>query len=307
MNIDDIQLMAYVDGELSPQECQRIENENATSSRAAERIALFRASRLPYRRAFAQQKLPPIPDGLMNEIEQMARAHATQPADTIGDGANANHHGQSPPPAQMCSRLQFAPAWLAVAFAGGALCCVALLQFAPGILSGLHFLRATLASIAPRASPWVQAAASYQRLYARETFEQIPVDESTSAKTVETIRREDGLALRVPDLHEAGLIFKRVQRLRFHDRPLIQIVYLPNKGAPVALCVIKGAKPDQDVTSLRVDDLNIVTWRRAGLGYALIGNNENIDLAALGKRISDRSVDQLFGGLDTTLPATPSG
>jgi hypothetical protein len=41
-----------------------------------------------------------------------------------------------------------------------------------------------------------------------ETLEQIPVDESTSAKAVERIRREHGLALRVPDLHEAGLIFK---------------------------------------------------------------------------------------------------
>jgi hypothetical protein len=41
-----------------------------------------------------------------------------------------------------------------------------------------------------------------------------------------------------------GLTFKRVQRPRFHDKPLVQIVYLPEKGNPVALCVLKEAKAD---------------------------------------------------------------
>jgi hypothetical protein len=80
-----------------------------------------------------------------------------------------------------------------------------------------------------------------------------------------------------------------VQRLRFNDRPLIQIVYLPDKGGPVALCAIKDANPDQDVASQRVDDLNLVTWRRAGLAYALIANND-VDLSALGKQISNSSL-----------------
>jgi hypothetical protein len=53
--------------------------------------------------------------------------------------------------------------------------------------------------------------------------------------------------------------------------------------------------------------VNIVTWRRAGLGYALIANNDDVHLSALGNQIADRSVDQLFGVLDTTLSATPFG
>lgn len=307
MKIDDIQLMAYVDGELPPQERRQIEDENATSPEAAKRIALFAASRLPYQQAFAQQMLPPLPLGLVEEIEQMARVHAGRPAETIVAQGNTNQNGQWPTPVQVRSRLRVAPAWLSVAFVGGALCCFALLQFAPGIVSGLGPTRANIASLLPGTSPWVLAAASYQQLYARETLEQVPVDEARSAKTVEAIRREDGLALRVPDLRKAGLIFKRVQRLRFHDRPLIQIVYLPDKGNPIALCVIKDAKPDHNVASQRVDDLNIVTWWRAGLGYALIGNSDDVDLAALGKRISDRSVEQLFGGPDITVPAKPFG
>jgi anti-sigma factor RsiW len=307
MKIDDILLMAYVDDELPPHDCRQVEDEIAAWPDVAERIALFTASRLPYREAFAQQKLPPVPECLTKKIEQMARAQAPSLADTSANDASMNHDGQVLPSAFMRSRLRIAPAWLAVAFVGGIFSYVAVQRFAPDIVPGLNPMRATIASVAPGASPWIQAAVDYQQLYARETIDQLPVDDSTSAKTVEAIRREDGLALRVPDLREAGLTFKRVQRLRFHDRPLIQIVYLPRKGAPVALCVIKDPKSDQDVTSQRVGDMNVVTWRRAELGYALIGNSDDVDLAALSKQISNRSVDQLFGGLDATLQATPFG
>ncbi|HEY4294996.1 MAG TPA: zf-HC2 domain-containing protein [Paraburkholderia sp.] len=68
MRIDDILLMAYVDGELSPHECRYIETAIAASPDMTECVAFLNASRLPYRAAFAQQKLPPIPESLMKAI-----------------------------------------------------------------------------------------------------------------------------------------------------------------------------------------------------------------------------------------------
>jgi hypothetical protein len=115
-----------------------------------------------------------------------------------------------------------------------------------------------------------------------------------SSKTVEDIRRDDGLALRIPDLRSAGLTFKTVQRLHFNNKPLAQIVYLPEKGPPIALCVMKDVKPDQAVAAQVVDTMHVVTWRQAELSYALIGKTEGVDLDALGKRISNHEVDQLF-------------
>jgi anti-sigma factor RsiW len=300
--------MAYVDGELPPPERRQVENEIATSPDVAERVALLMASCVPYREAFKHQKLPPLPEGLARKIEQMARAHAVRAVDVSANDANVNHDEvRLPPSAPVRSRLRVAPAWLAVAFVGGAFCFGAVLRLAPGVAPGLNPMHATIASVATDVSPWVQAAAGYQRLYARETLAQIPVNAAVSAQTIEEIRREDGLALRIPDLREAGLTFKRVQRLRFNGRALVQIVYLPEKGAPIALCVIKDVKPDQAVASQRVEDMNVVTWRQAELGYALIGSADGVDLAALGKRISDRSVDQLFGAPDTAAPAAPYG
>jgi hypothetical protein len=86
-----------------------------------------------------------------------------------------------------------------------------------------------------------------------------------------------------------------VQRLRFKDKPLVQIVYLPQQGAPIALCVMKEGKPDTTIAERRVESMNVVTWRHADLSYALIGKPEGTDLPALAKRISDNDVQTLFG------------
>jgi len=138
------------------------------------------------------------------------------------------------------------------------------------------------------------AAASYQQLYSRETLAYVDPDTNLSIKTIKEIREDDGLALRIPDLSAAGLTFKRVQRLRFNNKPLVQIVYLPAKGAPIALCVMKEVKPDAGVAGQQVDSMTVVTWRQAELGYALIGQPEGVDLTALGKQISAGGTAPLF-------------
>jgi anti-sigma factor RsiW len=122
----------------------------------------------------------------------------------------------------------------------------------------------------------------------------VATDTAVSAKTVADIHQIDGLPVRVPDLSAQGLEFKRIQRLRFHDKPLVQIVYLPKTGGPVALCVVKDAKPDQSIAQQKIDDMDVVTWRQSELSYALIGTAGQVDLDKLGKLIAKRDVDAMF-------------
>jgi anti-sigma factor RsiW len=320
MKVDDTVLMAYVDDELSPQERQQIEDELRAHAELADKVALFQASRLPYREAFAEQKLPPVPESLVKRVDDLIRAHteaaklsaAAQaqqavalPAAQGDDAQGANdsaieHDAHMPPSAPVRSRLRIAPAWLAVAFVGGAFCCGVVLRLAPGVGfngAGKPSVTATVASSTMASLPWVQVAASYQQLYSRDTVAHLWPDSSDAQSTVNEIRSEDGIALNVPDLSKAGLRFIRVQRLKFHGRPLVQIIYLPQKGDPVALCVIKENKANQSVASQRVDTMNVVTWRESNLGYALIGATSNGDLAPLGKEIAERRFDPLFGSV----------
>jgi len=76
MKTDDIQLMAYADGNLSPHEREEIEADIRVSIKAAIRVTRLQASRLPYREAFAYQKLPPVPQRLIRKISEMVAAAA---------------------------------------------------------------------------------------------------------------------------------------------------------------------------------------------------------------------------------------
>ena len=298
MKTDDLMLMAYVDGELAADESREVEEHIRASSEAAELVALLRASRVDYKQAFATQNLPPVPDSLTQKIEEIARAHG---ANSAAPGAN-DPSVPAPTIAPVRSRLRTVPTWLAAACVAGAFCGGLFLRpgtfalLSPGMPSSSG---AAMASSG--LSPWITAAVGYQQLYTRDTLAYADDNPAATSKIVDDIRREDQLALRIPDLSSAGLTFKSVRRLHFNNKPLVQIVYLPETGPPIALCVMKGMKSDQAVAAQVVDTMHVVTWRQAELSYALIGKTESVDLDALGKRISNREVDQLFSNATSAL------
>jgi hypothetical protein len=82
MKANDLMLVAYVDGEPSRNESREVEDHIRASVEAAELVALLRASRADYKRAHATQKLPPVPDSLIQKIEAMAHAHSARSAVT---------------------------------------------------------------------------------------------------------------------------------------------------------------------------------------------------------------------------------
>lgn len=309
MKVDEATLMEYVDGTLTAEQRLETERQITASSDVARCVARLEASRLPYQEAFARQQLPPVPPGLTRAIAQMASLHAA----TIDAGASsgrahryrasANETTPSPgarsPRFPTRSRLRVAPGWLAVAFVAGAFCLGAVLRLTPaGDAPG---------TVPMSPSPWVQAAAGYQQLYSRATVPATQPDTGAVAGTIDTIRHEDRLALRVPDLRDAGLSFRQIQRLRFHGKPLVQLVYLPEKGEPVALCVMKQTGPDQAITRQAVSGMNVVTWRQGELAYALIAAPGGVDLAALGRRIADRSVAPITGQIAAPDPGHSQG
>jgi anti-sigma factor RsiW len=294
MRPDDRQLIAYVDGELGPSETASIEKELAVSPDLQESVELLRASQLPYREAFATQKLPPLPAELQRQIDAMAGAVRR---------AEANPASRAPIPMPLPAPKPQARLWLAAAFVGGAFCAGLAMRLGPALLdlpSGRGNGSATVAS--SEATPWIRAAVDYQRLYTRDTVADITPDLGAAAKTVAAIRQVDGVALRVPDLQSAGLSFKAVARLRFNDKPLVQVVYLPAHGAPVALCVMKDARPDKAIAQQQLNGMNVVSWRQNDLAYALIGKPDSGDLQTIAQQITNSSVDALFASNDAADP-----
>ncbi|MGC7411175.1 anti-sigma factor [Pandoraea pneumonica] len=302
MNEDDIRLLAYVDDELAPAERAEVEAAVAASPALADVVASLRASRLPYRETFAAQALPPVPESLSANLDALLRTHAQRQQTTATSAteiphANAPVANDAPVASSNAANVpaqgrRVRPWWLAAAFAAGVAATAVTMPLLPGVLqkAGLGAPVLTSATTPPPKSPqgvtWVRAAAEYQQLYARDTVASVNVDASDTARTVADIQRDDQLAIEVPDLKAQGLTFKRVQRLRWQDRALVQMVYLPEKGDPIALCVVKDPRPDQGVAEQHIDRMGVVTWRKGQLGYALIGAPGSVDLKAVANALA---------------------
>jgi anti-sigma factor RsiW len=303
MMIDDAILLAYVDGTLPADERAHVERAIHESDDLTSRLSTLQASQLPYAHAFSQQALPPLPETLRRNVDELIRQHlagagtpraandaiAVDAVDIGGElriPSGGNVHRLKP---------RASLPWLAVAFVAGVFCCGVAFRLLPQLTGGGRIMTASDDS---GVSPWIAAAAGYQQLYTRATVASLQPDLRASAATVAEIRQDDGLAVQIPDLRSQGLAFKRVQRLSFHGKPLVQIVYLPEHGAPVALCVLKEAKADAVPASDRVEGMDVVVWRRDQLGYALIGEHGGLDLEALGKQLYGGQVSTTIGRID---------
>ena len=270
MGIDDTDLLAYVDGHLSQTRKTEVEAAVAASPHVAARLSAMRASALPYATAFEAQALPPVPPGVSQLLGDLLSADA-QP------------------------RRRRVSSWprLAAAFAAGALCCAIALKLPPSAVPSLV--------AEAQISPWIKAVADYQQLYSRATLTNVTEDPALSARVLNDLRANDGIAVVVPDLRSAALIFKRVQRLSFHDRPVVQMVYLPEHGEPIALCVTPDAGADERPHAQQIGEMSSVAWRQDNLGYVVLGKGPPQALLDLARRIASGDTNRLYGRSSTAV------
>jgi anti-sigma factor RsiW len=235
MNIDENTLRAYVDGELPPEQREQVETALANNPQLQVQASALRASCLPYRAAFETQKLPPMPESLARQVA----AWSSVPGGSPQSGMTRRH---------------WATAGLALAA-----------SFTAGLVIPTPWRRGE-----PQASEvaaWVDAIAKYQAMYVRDTVDQT-VDDPVRARTVlASFAGQAPAAVAVPDLRDAGLAFKRIQRLGFGDKPLLQMVFLPAVGKPAALCVLPMQGGDVPLHVRRLEGLSVAAWQAGGLAY----------------------------------------
>jgi anti-sigma factor RsiW len=129
---------------------------------------------------------------------------------------------------------------------------------------------------------WITEVANYQRLYVRDTIQMVQADPVASHTVINNLYEQNHIRIDIPDLSKLGLQFKRVQRLGYGARPLMQMVYLPEQGNPVALCVIPENGPDVPPHHAKVKDMETIGWRRAGLAYLLVADAPLAQMPAAG-------------------------
>ncbi len=262
MNIDEVVLRAYVDGELPAAQAAMVESALAGSEELREQAAALRMSQLPYKAAFAAQKLPDVPTDLQRRLQSWIAMSRESSAEVP------------------LRRRR----WLAV---GGALAA----SFAAGLWVPVPF-RLNPGEFPDE--PWVQAVAQYQALYVRETVDRVAEDPERTRALLTAFAEHARTRIAVPDLRPAGLAFRRAQRLAVGDSPLIQMMYLPAVGKPMSLWVLHVARGDAGVISRRVDGVGVTTWRRNGLAYVMVADMPIGDAKVLGERLASGELPVLY-------------
>jgi anti-sigma factor RsiW len=258
MTIDEGTLRAYVDSELSTGERQRVDAALAHSAELRLQLEAMKVSCLPYQAAFDAQAMPEMPEALRKQLLAMSAV------------ANV--------PAQLPRRR-----WLN--FAGGGLALAA--SFAAGMAVKPAWFSSVESKPVDDVADWAKAVASYQAMYVRDTVERVSDTEANAKLVITEFQSHAQTVLQVPDLSKAGFQFKRIQRLAFKDQPLIQMAYLPEKGLPAALCVMKAKDNlNIDATVRRLESLSIVTWSRADLSYVFATDVAIADALKVGQSLA---------------------
>lgn len=146
---------------------------------------------------------------------------------------------------------------------------IACIVFAAGILLG------RIISL-PNQAPWQEYAAKYHALYVTETLTAVQTDPNGLDTALTRARSALKHELSKQALSDVpGLNLKRSQILGFEGRPLIQIAYLTQSGAPVALCIFgnpAATKAPPHVTSM--EGLAAASWSKGGYEFLLIGGKD---------------------------------
>jgi anti-sigma factor RsiW len=93
-----------------------------------------------------------------------------------------------------------------------------------------------------------------------------------------------GANFKLPNIAPQGFRFARAQMLRFGEEPLVQILYLGARGAPLALYAKKGEGSDT-LLSEHYGPIGTVTWAEDGVAYLLAGEIDDSALMRIATKI----------------------
>ena len=274
-------LRAHADSELAPLRCAEVDAAIAADPALAALSAALFASRLPYRSAFELDAPEPVPAALQARVAELASVARASELALMRNGAetwagagagagpsSASRYDGSTIPTRGCPT---GPWMLFLLLSGVVLGCL---------------LAAAVATLRQReVEPWLRSVITYHTMYSRETVTDggPALGQAQAAALRKALHEQQGLELTVPDLRAQGLQFVRAQRLQFDGRTVLQLVYLPDRGAPVALCLMPAAS--QPERALVFDGQHALAWHAGGWAYVLIGAQPLEQLQVLRRQV----------------------
>ena len=283
--VDDVMLMAYVDGEVDAATAREIEAAMAADPAVAARAQRMRDGAAITRAAFADVLHEPVPDRLVAALAgggSLGAASAAAAATVVRleprrSGGSPIQHG----------------AWGWAMAAGLAALIV-------GYSAGRYTNLMPVAGDAPpiqvaSTTPggpgerWLDHVAGIYQVYTSSLAQKDKLLVDFSAEDVPELEKYFGTKLNrklaVPDLSARGFAPQGGRLLIIGGKPAAQFLYTSTTGDLVALVVAHSEAPYLPAQSDRRGDVNIVHWRNNGYAYAFAGTIDHQKLQDIADRV----------------------
>lgn len=121
----------------------------------------------------------------------------------------------------------------------------------------------------------------YQALYIRNTIRTVQQSHEQALAVINEFNTQYDRNVVIADLSSQGYEFRRVQKLMFENKPMMQMVYLGNSGKPIALCLTPSDKMESAQFDYRQANIDSTLWITRGIAYILMGDKESHPLESL--------------------------
>ena len=267
--MDDVMLMAYVDGEVDAATAREIEAALAGDPALAVRVQHLRDSAMMARGAFAEVLHEPVPDRLIAALGGPAHVPEGKSADNVV-------------PLQRRT-ASWTPRRAALGWAAAASIAALVIGYGVGEMRPQHLELAGLQNSSSQR--WLDNVAGHYRV-AENAFaskDKLLVD--FTASDVPGLEKWFGAKLNrkleVPNLTSKGLNTQGGRLVLINDKPAAQFLYSSDKGELVELVIAFTDEAYQPEQIARKGNVNIVYWRDNGYAYAFAGTMDASRLQAI--------------------------
>ena len=284
--VDDVMLMAYVDGEIDSETAHEIERAIAKDPSLARRARAMRDSSAFARAAFAEALHEPVPDRLLAVLTAGAvggaAAAATQMTAASGGQAAATASNVVPFAAKATTVFgataikALAASVLAVAVGLGVGYQQGWFRNPSTPAPAVTNIAATDPGAATQATGerWLDHVAGFYREYATAQQQGRMLVDFTGDHIQELeqwFSQRLNRQIHVPDLTSHGFSPQGGRMLIINGKPAAHLLYVGRTGEVVGVVIAFSEGPNTPGRLAHRDNVNIVYWREQGYAYAFVG------------------------------------
>ncbi len=265
----DAELVAYLDGELSPADSVRIGQQIAVDPELAERVEVLMNGARAFREAF-EPLLSQAPTERLDSTLSDILARQPQAPGRLRPELSAY-------------RLAAVAAGVVLMLMGAGLDRFVVTPIGRSLFSA--------PSHANESEDWRRAVAQYLSLYTSDTLSILPDTSTAKQQELASVGSRLGLDLTPARVELPDLALRRAEMFDYEGNALGFLAYLDPRSGPVSLCIIAGHAEDAPPKVEHRRGMNVVYWSQANHGFMLIGRTSVDHLQAIATIVADR-----FGG-----------